>query len=635
MKRFRDRRVSTRLGVGFTAMAIIVAITGFAGYHSVSRIYRELDEIFAVRMPAVDFLIEADRDLQQLLVAERSMFLAEPNSELFKSALADHAENLDQARQRWDKYKALAATEKEQAAIDKFEAGWARWRPLTSRVVLLAQSKKPEQRAEGLKLSTGRAADEFSATREFINELTELCLADAAENHATAGSTYTFLIVGLIVMVTTGIAAAALTAVYTSRSVVAPLRQCMEAIGALAQQKLDVRCEVDAQDEMGEMAVAINHSIEATRDAFARTEEAARREQEIQRQRAEEERRRMEQDRVRAEEDRLRADQENRRREELAAKERERMLAEQQKSEILRAKVDRLLEVVSAAAQGDLTRRVDVEGNEPVDELASGIRAMLADLSTVITQVTESANQFNEGARVIAESSQHLAQGAQTQSATVEQMTASVAGLARSVDTVKLSAAEANQVARQTSNLADRGDKAVARSIEAMELIRASSQQIGEIIQVISEIASQTNLLALNAAIEAARAGEHGMGFAVVADEVRKLAERSNQAAGEIGKLIKESTQRVEEGSRLSEETGRSLREIIQGVETTAGKIAEIATATVEQAASAEDVSRAIQGVAQLTEQNAAGSEEMASSSEELGAQAVVLRDLVSRFTTA
>jgi len=133
---------------------------------------------------------------------------------------------------------------------------------------------------------------------------------------------------------------------------------------------------------------------------------------------------------------------------------------------------------------------------------------------------------------------------------------------------------------------------------------------------VISEIASQTNLLALNAAIEAARAGEHGMGFAVVADEVRKLAERSNQAAGEITKLIKESTQRVEEGVRLSEETGESLKKIIESVETTAAKIAEIATAATQQAAGAEEISKAIQSISQVVEQTAAGSEEMASSSE-------------------
>ncbi len=165
-----------------------------------------------------------------------------------------------------------------------------------------------------------------------------------------------------------------------------------------------------------------------------------------------------------------------------------------------------------------------------------------------------------------------------------------------------------------------------------MELIRASSQQISEIIQVISEIASQTNLLALNAAIEAARAGEHGMGFAVVADEVRKLAERSNEAAREISTLIKESTQRVAEGVQLSDETGNALKQIVAGVETTAAKIAEIASATVQQAANAQEVSSAIHSVSQVTEQSAAGSEEMASSSEQLGAQASTLRELVTRF---
>jgi methyl-accepting chemotaxis protein len=304
--------------------------------------------------------------------------------------------------------------------------------------------------------------------------------------------------------------------------------------------------------------------------------------------------------------------------------------------------VEKLSTVLGRLAQGDLTMQYEVA---PADQDTAGVcesftaiagatNATLSNLGQMIGQITESAAQFNEGSRVIAESSQSLAQGAQSQSSSVEEMTASIEELARSIEAVKENAGEADQVAKKTNDLAEQGGSAVQKSIEAMELIRNSSSQIAEIIQVISEIASQTNLLALNAAIEAARAGEHGMGFAVVADEVRKLAERSNQAAGEITGLIKESTQRVEEGAQLSETTGNSLKEIVEGVEATAGKIAEIAAATVEQAANAQEVSKAIQGVAEVTEQSAAGSEEMASSSEELGAQAGALRDLVGRFKT-
>jgi PAS domain S-box-containing protein len=288
--------------------------------------------------------------------------------------------------------------------------------------------------------------------------------------------------------------------------------------------------------------------------------------------------------------------------------------------------------VLKRMANKDFTEAVETEYPGAYGELRGDVNAVVTNIRNAVEQITESANQFGEGARVIAESSQSLATGAQTQSSSVEEMSASIEELARSVDAVKDNATSANKVANEANQLAEEGGKAVQKSVESMELIRSSSQQISEIIQVISEIASQTNLLALNAAIEAARAGEHGMGFAVVADEVRKLAERSNQAAREISTLIKESTNRVEEGAQLSDQTGESLKQIIAAAEATAAKIAEIATATVQQAANAAEVSKAIQSVAQITEQSAAGSEEMASSSEELGAQSSALRELVGAF---
>lgn len=319
---------------------------------------------------------------------------------------------------------------------------------------------------------------------------------------------------------------------------------------------------------------------------------------------------------------------------ELQAQEREAAAHAQQveAKRILEAKVNELSATVEAASKGDLTQVVTVTGNDDLGRLGTSLSKMICDLRSIIGEVMAAAQQQNEGARTIAESSANLSEGAQTQAASVEEMTASVAQMIDAMEVISKNANSAKTKAIETSKLAKGGGATVDEAINAMKLIQKSSEQINEIIQVISEIASQTNLLALNAAIEAARAGEHGLGFAVVADEVRKLAERSSEAAKEITKLIKESSRRVEEGASLSQKVGDSLEKIVESVDDTADGIGQIAASTEAQATSAQEVKAAIRSVSDTTESNAAASEEMAASAQQLGAQAQSLRDLVAKF---
>ena len=241
----------------------------------------------------------------------------------------------------------------------------------------------------------------------------------------------------------------------------------------------------------------------------------------------------------------------------------------------------------------------------------------------------EGAQQVESASGQIASSSQAMAEGASEQASSLEETSASLeemSGMSRqSADNSE----QANQMSDQNMRAVLAGKDGMNRMSEAIDKIKASSDETAKIIKTIDEIAFQTNLLALNAAVEAARAGEAGKGFAVVAEEVRNLAQRSAEAAKNTSDLILGAQQNADQGVAVTKEVTALLEQMVTGGEKVSGLIQEVAAANAEQSKGISQITSAVAQMDQATQTNASNSEEAASSSEELAAQAKELNKIV------
>jgi methyl-accepting chemotaxis protein len=525
---------------------LMLLICGVIGHFGLTKINNTQSSIFSVRLPSMDFLIEADRDLHQLLVAERALTVTSVDSKDYKNFLDSYNENFEQVVTRFGKYEALSKTDETQPIIDKFHSDLATWKVSSQKVLALSAENTDDSRRAASELSYGETSALFDTMRENLNTLTEINLKDAENEHTAANATFTASKISFISVIIFGLAVGAVIALQLGSIIVKSIKQT------------------------------------AT-----------------------------------------------------------------------------MLKEISAG-EGDLTKKLPVNSGDEVGELAKHFNAFVDKLRDIINTVKLNSESIASGNAELAATSDKLAQNFQEQTmqlsavaSATEEMSTSATEVVNSVQDVTDKAEQANNYIHDGKNmLMDAVSSVLSIKDEVENLgktigqLSNSSEEIGNILNVINDIADQTNLLALNAAIEAARAGEHGRGFAVVADEVRKLAERSQKAIKEIETIIlnlqkessvasdnmQDASKKVEAGVVVIRNTENMFENIVSSVNTITEASRHIETAVSEQVQAIHNINGNTQVLSNGVEQSNISVTEVSNTVSDLQHQTENLSILVSRF---
>jgi len=380
------------------------------------------------------------------------------------------------------------------------------------------------------------------------------------------------------------------------RSVVSPIKKSMVILEAVAQGDLSQSLDITTQDELGAMANSLNTAVGAMKKSMEDLNQFREREKEH--------------------------------------------------AQDLECKVDRLLKTVHAASQGDLTQRIDVKGSDSIGKMGEAMERLLQNfrssisafsrgaeslattsekLSSVGVQMSTNAEETASQARVVSGSASDVSSYLQTVAASSEEMTASIREIAINASEAATIAGSAVKIGEQTTSLIGR--------------LECSSQEIGQVVRVITTITQQTNLLALNATIEAARAGEAGKGFAVVATEVKELAKATVEATKGIGGRI----DAIQEDTKRAVEAIESMCEVIAKISNISSTIAaaveeqtattnEIGRNVTEAASSSEAIAKNISCTANVAHNTTEGAAENQRTADQLSRMAAELKALVSQF---
>jgi methyl-accepting chemotaxis protein len=590
-----NMRIARKLTLGFACILAVFAAVGGAIFISAARVEGAQAANIAAQAMLVDLEKLAAARYDQSQTARGFIIIrTERHANLYAEATKLFAETL--ARTQED---ALAAPDPDAAtaAMAKLAAAAADWqREIGDAEVSLTRDPATVDKAIEVAKSA-RSSELMQNFRDALQNARTVGAAALAASQAAGGNALAFMRYAQIIGSILALAGAAAVAWALQQAIAKPISGMTAAMRRLAagETELDVPAR-GRGDELGSMAEAVEVFRVAAIDKLELDAEA--------------------------EAARRALDAERAAREARDADQRRQL---QQAVATLGAGLSRL-------AAKDLTYRVSADLPESYRRLQADFNTAISQLEEALASVSGATDVIHSGSREISTAADDLSRRAEQQAASLEETAAAINEIAATMRTAAQGAEHAHQLVGAAQDDAARTEKVVSKAVAAMGDIKTSSEQIGQIIGVIDEIAFQTNLLALNAGVEAARAGDAGRGFAVVASEVRALAQRSAQAAKEIKALISTSEGQVREGVALVGETGEALQRILAQVNEINQVVEAIAVGAKEQSRGLDEVNLAIGHMDQVTQQNAAAAEESTAASRTMSNETAQLAALVGQF---